>query len=142
MVYQQRARGFSLLELMIAVAIIGVLLRIAIPSYKNYVVRTNRTEATQFLIDLANRQQQYLMDARKYASTLAELNVTAPTRFSEFYVSTDASIFTTSPCSVNNSATPPTFTLCAVPKSGTQQASDGTLTIDSTGARSPVDKWK
>ena len=132
------AAGFNLIELMIALVIIGVLLRISIPSYRNYVVRTNRTEATQFLIDLANRQQQYLMDARKYASTLTELNVTAPTNFSNLYVATDASIFTT----VDNAATPPTFTLSAVPKSGTTQAGDGTLTITSTGIRSPADKWK
>ena len=133
-----RARGFTLIELMIAIAIIGVLVRLAIPTYQNYIVRTNRTEATQFLIDLANRQQQYLMDARKYASTLAELNVTAPTEYSKYYVATDASIFTT----VNNSATPPTFTLSAVPKTGIPQAKDGTITITSTGVKSPIDKWK
>ena len=133
-----RSNGFTLIELMIAIVIIGVLLRLAIPSYKNYIVRTNRTEATQFLIDLANRQQQYLMDARKYATTLAELNVTAPTEYSKFYVATDASIFS----AVNNAATPPTFTLSAVPKTGTAQAGDGTLTIDSTGTRSPIAKWK
>lgn len=134
----KRPAGFTLIELMIAIVIIGVLMGLAVPSYKKYIVRTNRTEATQFLIDLANRQQQYLMDARKYATTLAELNVTAPTEYAKYYVSTDASIFTT----VNNTATPPTFTLSAVPKTGTTQAGDGTLTIDSTGTKSPIAKWK
>ena len=133
-----RTSGFTLIELMISIAIIGVLLGIAVPSYKNYVVRANRTEATQFLIDLANRQQQYLMDARKYATTLAELGVTAPTEYAKYYVTTDTSIFS----SVNNGATPPTFTLSAVPKTGTTQAGDGTLTIDHTGAKSPIAKWK
>ena len=133
-----RAPGFTLIELMIAIVIIGVLMGIAVPSYKNYIVRANRTEATQFLIDLANRQQQYLMDARKYASTLSELSVTAPTEYAKYYVATDASIFS----AVNNSATPPTFTLSAVPKAGTTQVGDGTLTIDNTGAKSPIAKWK
>ena len=133
-----RAPGFTLIELMIAIVIIGVLMGIAVPSYKNYIVRANRTEATQFLIDLANRQQQYLMDARKYATTLSELSVTAPTEYAKYYVATDASIFS----AVNNSATPPTFTLSAVPKAGTTQVGDGTLTIDNTGAKSPIAKWK
>ena len=129
-----RTKGFSLIELMIAIAIIGVLLRLALPGYQKYVARTNRTEATQFLVDLANRQQQYLMDARQYATSLTALNITAvPTRFGESY---DLTITTAA-------GPPPTFTLTATPK-GAQAKQDGTtaITIDEKGNRAPADKWK
>ena len=59
-------KGFTLIELMITVAIIGSLSAIAYPSYTEFVIRSNRAEAQSELLRLANRQEQYYMDNRVY----------------------------------------------------------------------------
>ncbi|MBT8768999.1 type IV pilin protein [Metapseudomonas boanensis] len=117
--------GFSLVELMIAVAVIGILAAVAYPSYTSYVIRANRGEAQSYLMDLAQKQQQYLMDARKYTANISDLNATEPASVSKNY--------TISIGDVGNA--PPTFTITASPKSGTAQAGDGDLTIDQSGGK-------
>jgi type IV pilus assembly protein PilE len=121
----QTAKGFTLIELMITVAVIGILAAIAYPSYTQYVVRANRGEAQAYLMDLAQRQQQILMDSRAYASTVSAIGVPEPASVARNY---DVSIG-------GVSATPPTFTITAAPKSGTAQAGDGNLTINQSGAK-------
>ena len=123
-----RQRAFTLIELMIVVAIIAILAAVAYPSYQEYVIRTNRADAQQFLVDIANRQDQYLLDVRSYG-TLAQLGLAIPNRVNQFYT------ITVTPAD----GPPPTYTLSTAPKAGTMQAGDGTLTLDSTGAR--TGKW-
>lgn len=71
--------GFSLTELMIALAIISILAAIALPSYRQYVIRSNRGDATQALLRLAAEQERYYLAHNTYASTIGEggLNVSA-----------------------------------------------------------------
>lgn len=126
-----RMRGFTLIELMITVAIVAVLAMIAYPSYKAYVVRNNRVAAEAVLMDIAQRQQQYLLDNRAYASTPAALNVTVPSNVAASY--TVAIAITAGP--------PPTFTATATPVAGGTQAADGALSIDQAGNKTPSGKW-
>lgn len=120
-----KSRGFTLIELMITVVVIGVLAAIAYPSYTQYVIRANRGEAQAYLMELAQRQQQFLMDSRTYASDIDDLGVVEPPSVGRNY---DVSLS-------DVSATPPTFTLTASPKAGTMQAGDGDLTVDQSGAK-------
>jgi type IV pilus assembly protein PilE len=60
------ARGFTLVEVMIVVAIIGILSAIAIPSYTNYVTQGRITEATSRLSTLQVQMEQFYMDRRTY----------------------------------------------------------------------------
>ena len=121
--------GFSLLELLIALIVMSVLSLIAYPSYIAYKVRVNRATTQAHLIELANRQQLYLLDARSYAGTLAELGAgSVPLDVAAYYVVNEPV--------VDNSATPPTFVVSAVARSGTIQARDGDLSVNSAGARS------
>lgn len=123
-------KGFSLIELMIAVVIVGILAAVALPSYQNYVVKGNRAAAQAFMMDVENRQKQYLLDARSYAADLATLGMTAPADVSNFYT-----------LSIATSSAPPAFTITATPIAGTRQESDGVLTLDNSGAKTPADKW-
>lgn len=125
-------KGFSLIELMVAVAIVGILAAVAIPSYQSHVVKGNRAAAQAFMTDVANRQKQYLLDARSYAPDLATLGMTPPTDVSTHYPSANIVIAVSSP--------PPTFTITATPTSS-QQSGDGALTLTSDGIKGPADKW-
>lgn len=64
-----RNAGFSLLELMIVVAVIGILSAIALPSYNEYVTRGKIQEATAALSDMRTKMEAYYMDNRRYSST-------------------------------------------------------------------------
>jgi type IV pilus assembly protein PilE len=66
-------RGFTLIELMIAVAVIGILAAIAYPSYTQHVLKSRRAEAKAALLDLAARQERYFSINNRYANAPSEL---------------------------------------------------------------------
>ena len=127
---EERRRGFTLIELLIVVAVIAILATIAYPSYVEYVVRSNRSEAQQFMLDIANREEQYLLDARQYG-TLANLGLTVPARVNRYYTVT----------AIPAAGPPPSYQITAVPRVGTMQASDGSLDLTDQGVKTPADKW-
>lgn len=67
--------GFTLIEVMITVSIVGILAAVAYPSYTEYVWRSNRTEAQRELIRLANLQEQRFVDQRTYTASMSDLGV-------------------------------------------------------------------
>ena len=127
MISRKRTRGFSLLELLIVMVIVATLAAIAYPSYQQHVTRTNRAAAQQYLLEVSSLQHQFILDNRSYATSLAALG-TAPTSA----ISDNYSITVTA---VDNSASPPTFTVQAVPKTGTTQEGSDTLTINHLGQK-------
>jgi type IV pilus assembly protein PilE len=62
----KKSRGFTLIELMIVVAVIGILMAIAIPNYSEYVTRSRITRATATLSDMRVRMEQFFQDNRTY----------------------------------------------------------------------------
>lgn len=123
--------GFSLIELMVTVAIIAILASVAYPSYQQYVIRSNRSEMQQFLLDIANREEEYLLNNRLYTSTLSDLGLSLTGRLQGLY----------STPTITKTDSPPSYTISAEPKSGSVQASDPTLGLTSQGVKTPADKW-
>ena len=62
-----KSAGMTLIELMIVVAIVALLAAIAVPSYRQYVLRANRTEATTALLHLAAAQEKFYLQNNTYA---------------------------------------------------------------------------
>jgi type IV pilus assembly protein PilE len=136
-------RGFTLLELMITAAIVAILAAVALPSYKQYLAKGKRAAAESAMLEIANRQQQYFLANRSYATTLSALNYSLPTEVSQYYVITepiDTSHSMSTACA-SQSETIPTFIIAAVPRSTGSQASDGTLYITAAGVKCPSTKW-
>lgn len=125
---RQCNEGFTLTEVMIVVAIVGILTLIAIPSYVQYSARAKRSAAESFIMSVANKQEQFILDARQYANSLAALNMAAPADVDAAYNITITNIGTA----------PPTYTINAVPK-GSQATNDalcGTVSINQSGMKS------
>jgi type IV pilus assembly protein PilE len=69
--------GFSLIEIMIVVVIVGILASVAFPSYTAYMKRGYRSQAEQLMSEIGGREVQYMLDARQYTATIGSggLNV-------------------------------------------------------------------
>jgi len=124
--------GFTLIELMVAVSVVAILAVISLPSYAEFVKRGTRADAQAFLMDVALRQQQRLVDRRQYAATIADLGLTLPKSLTGKY-----SFSMTVPAVV-----PPTFTISLAPQGAQATEACGTLTLDSAGQRSPSSCWQ
>lgn len=119
-------RGFSLVELLITVAIVGILAGVAYPSYTDYVTRSNRSEAQRELMRIANLQEQVFVDTRAYTEDMKKLGFDAdPYITGSKYYSIDAAV------------TGNTFVLTATAKGiqGTNDTDCTTLTINELGTK-------
>ena len=138
---RRAVRGFTLLEVMIACAIVGVLAAIALPAYQSQVRKGNRSAAQQFMQDVAVLQQQIMLDSRSYvAVTATSYFGNRPSDSSHPGVGKPAPDTTTGKydftVTVNNGATPPTFTITATALgSQDKDANLHALTLDQAGNR-------
>jgi type IV pilus assembly protein PilE len=134
----KRQRGITLLELMVVVAIVGIISAIAYPSYTQFIVKSKRTASTAVLLQIAARQQQYFMDNKQYATDLSSLGFAA----SSFMINDDGS-----PVSSGSGkrtykitlygATASAYTVQAIPELG-QASHDtdcGTMTLTNAGVK-------
>jgi type IV pilus assembly protein PilE len=126
-----RTRGFTLIELMIVVVIVSILLAIAIPGYSSYMRKSRRSDTEATMMDIAQREQQYLNDQRAYAASTAALQYALPSDVQNYYTITIAA----------PGGAPPTFVITATPIAGTPQAGDPVLTLNNTGVRAPANVW-
>ncbi len=133
MTHRQTQRGFTLIELMIVVLVLGILTAIAYPSYTSHLRKSRRAEAQQVLMDAYTRQQQQLLDTRSYivSATKKVEDTGAPinTTLASFYT------FAMDP------STASTFTLTATPAGSQVGDSCAMLSITHLGQKSPATCW-
>lgn len=131
--------GFTLIELMVTVVIIGILASIAFPSYQEFVKRGNRTEGQAFLNEVAARQERYYAQNNEYVtsdSDIGKLNLKGGNKSeTEKYV-----------LSLGSSASDGGYTLTATQQFGDSACGNLTLTATGvkgvTGSKSWEDCWK
>ena len=119
-----RQQGFTLIELMIVVAIIGVLAAIAYPSYQRYVIKTKRTDMMTEMQNIASQIESRKLAQGSYTNAGTGLDGSFPRGGTALYTITLA-------------PTPLTerWTITATPVSSSQMANDGTLTLNAQGIK-------
>lgn len=138
--------GFTLIEMMITVAIIAILASIALPNYQQYIIRSNRAAAQAAMMDIANREQQLLLANRAYGdyATITAGGFALPSDVSGRYGVTTPVIYTDR---ILNASCELVTDTSAVPKfvimftASGPQASDGNLYLSNTGMKCPANKW-
>jgi type IV pilus assembly protein PilE len=125
--------GFTLIELMITVAVIAVLASIALPNYQQYIIRSSRQAAQSRLTELSAIQEKIYLNSNSYAdSVTANYNGTVSGGLGVGSGKTQDNKYNLSLSVATGSAS---YTLTAAPISGTTQANDGSITINSQGSR-------
>jgi type IV pilus assembly protein PilE len=144
-----KQRGVTLIEMMIVLVILAVIASFAYPSYMNYVVDTKRTAATSILLQVADRQQQFFMDNKRFANDLTNLgfanNPLVIADDGRTLANAADSDSTYSVALTNVTAT--TYTATAAPLNGqaTRDTECGSLTLNQTltkGSDGGSDCWK
>ncbi|MFM9423883.1 type IV pilus assembly protein PilE [Variovorax sp. GrIS 2.14] len=131
------ASGFTLIELMIVVAVVGILAGIAYPSYNQYVLKSRRADARNAVLDLASRQERYFSVNNAYTNLPTALGYGGS---SAFPISVNVSGQSYYTLSATFSATPAGFVATATPTSS--QVADTkcySFQVDQSGAQTNLD---
>ena len=125
------SKGFTLIELMIVVAIVGILAAIAYPSYRDSVRRSHRSEGQALLLDTQSREERYYSNNNTYTTDMTKLGYSADPVISENqYYSVDAAAPTSS-CPITSC-----YKLTATAQgSQSDDTHCATMSIDSLGQR-------
>lgn len=127
--------GMSLIEVLVAMVIIGILAAVANTSYRGHIIKSNRAAAQAVMLDASQHEQQVLLNNRAYTAVtstanLTTIGITPPSKVAALY---DITVTVTS--------SPPAFTVTATPITGTVQAGDDVMTLTSAGVKTPASKW-
>ncbi len=129
-------RGFTLIELMIVVAVVGILSAIAYPSYTSYVLKARRGDAKAALTELSQWMERNYTTSGAYNKDSG--GTTIVTASLPYVTSPKTGTATNYNLSFTAAPTASAFTLQAVPVGGQLNDLCGTLTLDNTGAKTSI----
>ncbi len=134
----KRFAGFTLIELMVVIAVVAILSTIAITTYRSYTMRANRIDAEAVLLKVQVAEEKYFLQSSTYTTSLATLGLptTSPTGFYTLAVAAGSS---------NSIASSYTATATAIGSQTNDKAACLTLSIDDQGSQTPVPSsgcWK
>lgn len=139
----RRQQGFTLIELMVVVAVATILTIVAVPSYINTVRKSHRTEAKSILLDIAGREERFLATNGSYSSNPQDLGFsftswgTGQTVGSGYYQISLSNVNAATASSTTTAATPATYLFTATAFGA--QAKDtqcATFTVTQAGVQS------
>ncbi len=130
-----KQKGITLIELMIVVAIVGVLASIAYPSYRDQMIKTRRSDGQAMLMEVMNAQERFFTN---YGSYTTNLTGAEPAGLGLTDTNSDEGFYTVSAAACGGG-----ISQCVVltATAGTAQNSDGNLTYNSQGVKVPAAKW-
>ena len=133
-----KQNGVTLLELMIVVVIVGIIAAIAYPSYTQFIAKSKRAAGTSVLLQIADRQQQFFMDNKQFATKFSSLGYASDAMM----VNEDGTIVTASDPRRTykialSGASATAFTVEAIPQlvQASKDADCGTMTLTNAGAK-------
>lgn len=135
-------RGFTLVELMVVVVILGILLGIVVPSYGDYMRKAARAQAKSVALDLAQMEERFFTNNTTYRVVAAGSGASLPTGWQNYSGSDFASRkydVTVAAGTTGDIAT--SFTITATAANGFSDTTCGTMTLDSRGTKSPTACW-
>lgn len=135
----RRINGFSLIEVMVVVVIVGILASIAVPAYTSYVADANRAATKQFMLEIGSRQEEKLLNEGSYTGALDkpgdydELDVSVPDAVADNY---DVDF------NPDGASAPFTdYTITASPTADSTNAGEADLVVNSDGTKKPAKFW-
>lgn len=130
-----KTKGFTLIELMIAVAIVGILFTIALPSYRNYILRTHHVDARNMLQAAAQKLEQNFSANRRYDQDSDGNPITDATLETWGFNRSPSDGSARYEISFSANPTSSTFTLQAIPTDAQSGDECGTLTLNQSNVR-------
>lgn len=140
----RHARGFTLIELMVVVAVAAILASLAVSSYRKSVMRAHRTEATAAMLNVASAQEKFFLQNNTYTTNFTD----APPDGLGLGSATTANGYYELEVTAGSTGSIATSFIATATAAGTQErdtAACRVFTIDDTGARTPAadsDCWK
>ncbi|MBF0193969.1 MAG: prepilin-type N-terminal cleavage/methylation domain-containing protein [Magnetococcales bacterium] len=133
--------GFSLIELLIVISIVGILTMVALPTYQEHVTKTRRVDGKAALMMIMAIEERYMIRNNQYIDTLgpgvagAGLNLTVDAA-DQFTTDDGFYLISASYCVASDTSC---ILLTATPQNG--QAGDGNITLNSQGIKTPAAYW-